>query len=64
MNNTKRVAIYARVSTRAQQPKTQLRELKAYARRRGFAVECELVDVESGANPDRPKLAELLDLAR
>jgi len=63
MNNSKRVAIYARGSTRAQQPKTQLRELKAYAKRRGFAVERELIDVESGAKADRPKLAELFDLA-
>lgn len=62
--NKKRAAIYARVSTRAQQPRTQLRELKAYAKRRGFAVEYELIDIESGAKPDRPKLAELLDLAR
>jgi len=64
MNNIKHVAIYARVSTRAQQPRTQLRELKAYAKRRGFAVEHELVDIESGAKADRPKLAELIDLAR
>jgi DNA invertase Pin-like site-specific DNA recombinase len=64
MNNSKRVAIYARVSTRAQQPRTQLRELKAYAKHRGFAVERELIDIESGAKADRPKLAELFDLAR
>ena len=63
MNNSNRVAIYARVSTRAQQPRTQLRELKAHAKRRGFAVECELIDIESGAKADRPKLAELFDLA-
>jgi len=60
----KNAAIYARVSTRAQQPRTQLRELKAYAKRRGFTVGYELVDIESGAKPDRPKLAELMDLAR
>lgn len=60
----KRAAIYARVSTRAQQPRTQLRELKAYAKRRGFAVGYELVDIESGAKADRPKLTQLLDLAR
>jgi DNA invertase Pin-like site-specific DNA recombinase len=60
----KQAAIYARVSTRDQQPNTQLRELKAYAKRRGFSVYRELVDVASGANPDRPKLAQLLDLAR
>jgi DNA invertase Pin-like site-specific DNA recombinase len=60
----KQAVIYARVSTRAQQPRTQLRELKAYAKRRGFAVEHELIDIESGAKPDRPKLAELMDLAR
>jgi DNA invertase Pin-like site-specific DNA recombinase len=59
----KRAVVYARVSTRDQEPETQFHELKAYAKRRGVAVLREL-DVESGAKAGRPKLAQLLDLAR
>ncbi len=33
-----RMAIYARVSTGEQNPELQLRELRDYAERRGFAV--------------------------
>jgi DNA invertase Pin-like site-specific DNA recombinase len=55
----KRAVVYARVSTRDQEPETQLRKLKAYAKRRRFAALRELVDVESGAKVDRPKLAQL-----
>ncbi len=60
----KTTAIYARVSTRDQQPKTQLRELRAYAKRRNLRVAYELVDYESGAKETRPELEKLLDLAR
>lgn len=62
--NGKRAAIYARVSTYEQNPKNQLRELTAYARRRRFRLTHELVDKESGAKEDRKNLAELMDLAR
>lgn len=64
MNTMKQVAIYARVSTRGQEPRTQLRELRSYARRRQLRVAYELVDQESGANEKRPKLDKLMDLAR
>ncbi len=42
----KRVALYARVSTldKGQDPETQLRPLREYAQRRGFAVVEEYVD--------------------
>src|SRR4051794_14587308 len=43
-----RVAIYARVSTGEQNPELQLRELRDYARRRGFAMHREYVDRVSG----------------
>ena len=43
-----RVAIYARVSTGEQSPELQLRELRDYAGRRGFAVHREYVDQASG----------------
>lgn len=59
-----RCAIYARVSTREQTEKNQLRELTAYARRRRFRVAHELVDKESGAKEDRKNVLRLMDLAR
>ena len=42
----KRVALYARVSTldKGQDPETQLRPLREYAQRRGFAMFDEYVD--------------------
>jgi hypothetical protein len=43
-----RVAIYARVSTGEQNPELQLRELRDYAGRRGFAMHREYVDLVSG----------------
>lgn len=61
---TTRCAIYARVSTSEQEPRTQLRELTAYAKRRRFTVTHTLVEKESGADPTRPKLLELMELAR
>jgi DNA invertase Pin-like site-specific DNA recombinase len=64
MNALIEVAIYARVSTRDQEPKTQLRELGSYAKRRQLRVVYELVDRESGANEKRPQLDKLMDLAR
>ncbi len=42
--SAKRVAIYARVSTGEQSPELQLRELRDFAERRGFAVHREYVD--------------------
>lgn len=61
---TARCALYARVSTHEQEPRTQLRELLAYAKRRRFRVTHTLVEKESGADPTRPKLQELMALAR
>ncbi len=53
---TKRVAIYARVSTfdKGQDPETQLLQLREYAQRRGFDVAGEYVDYATGTNEDRP----------
>jgi len=59
-----RAAIYARVSTKDQEPRTQLRQLRAYARDRGFEVTHELVDRESGSKDDRAGLERLRELAR
>lgn len=60
----KQTAIYARVSTTDQQPRTQLRELRAYAKRRELRVIDEFVDRESGSKASRPHLNRLMELAR
>jgi DNA invertase Pin-like site-specific DNA recombinase len=62
----KRAAIYARVSTveRGQDPENQLRELREYASRRGFAIVEEFVDLASGARSDRERFRKLLEAAR
>src|SRR6202162_4800047 len=58
-----RVALYARVSTvgNGQDPQVQLRELREYCERRGWAVAGEYVDVGiSGTKEKRPSLDRLL----
>lgn len=60
-----RVAIYARVSTRDQEPLNQLLELRRYAEARGWSVAGEFVDHGvSGAKDHRPSLTRLMDAAR
>ena len=53
-----RVAIYARVSTGEQSPELQLRELRDYAGRRGFAVHREYVDQAGGDVRHRKRAPE------
>jgi DNA invertase Pin-like site-specific DNA recombinase len=60
----RRVAIYARVSTQDQDPRMQLRELRAYAKSRDFIIAHEFIDHVSGATSVRPKLSELWQTAR
>ena len=52
---TKRVALYARVSTldKGQDPETQLTQLREYASRRNFDVMGEFIDYASGTTQDR-----------
>ncbi len=67
MTNTKRLALYARVSTKnnGQDPETQLIALREYASARRFEVFHEYVDVGiSGAKEKRPALDQLMDHAR
>jgi DNA invertase Pin-like site-specific DNA recombinase len=61
-----RAGLYARVSTedRGQDPETQLRPLREYAERRGFAVVGEFVDHASGTTESRPNYQRLLEAAR
>lgn len=58
-----RTAIYARVSSgnNGQSPEMQIRELRAYCRRRGWKITREYVDIGiSGAKEKRPELDKLL----
>ncbi len=62
---SKRVAIYARVSTRDQEPLNQLMELRAFVQARGWKVEAEFVDHGvSGAKDHRPALQKLMEAAQ
>ena len=65
MPDNKRVAVYARVSTRDQDPENQLIALRDYARNRGWQVVGEYVDHGiSGAKEQRPQLSLLMEAAR
>ena len=63
---TKRVALYARVSTlNGQNPEVQLRELRAYCERRGFEITGEYTDNGvSGSREKRPALDKLMIACR
>lgn len=63
MNNVKRVALYARVSTTngGQDPAMQVRELREYCRHRGWQIRDEYIDRGvSGAKDSRPQLNQLM----
>ena len=55
-----RAAIYYRVSTGDQSPRMQMRELRAYAKKRKFKVFGEYVDQASGAARARPELDRMM----
>jgi DNA invertase Pin-like site-specific DNA recombinase len=62
-----RVALYARVSTlnHHQDPEMQLRELREFCARRGWAITGEYIDQgQSGSKDRRPALDRLMDAAR
>lgn len=64
---SKRVGIYARVSTKDQTADNQLRLLREYCRNRAWAIMAEHVDTGlSGSlkERDRPSLKAVMDLAR
>lgn len=54
-----RAAIYARVSTNAQDPEPQLSTLKQFCQRREWDLVSEYVDIGSGANASRPNLRRM-----
>jgi len=66
MTDLKRVALYARVSTKnSQDPETQLLALRDYAQARKLEVFAEYVDVGiSGGKDSRPALNRLMDDAK
>jgi DNA invertase Pin-like site-specific DNA recombinase len=64
MQKTRRVALYARVSSSGQSTKAQESELKRYAENRGWAVKAVFADKISGATDDRPALKELMASCR
>jgi len=66
MTDLKRVALYARVSTKnSQDPETQLLALREYAKARELEVFSEYVDVGiSGSKDSRPALNQLMEDAR
>jgi hypothetical protein len=64
---SKRVAIYARVSTldKGQDTEVQLRDLRAYAKARGWIIADEYIDEgQSGAKVRRPELVRLMNDVR
>ena len=56
MNKSKRVALYARVSTDEQTTENQLRELRIVAKRHGWKVVAEYVDQGVSGAEERPAL--------
>jgi DNA invertase Pin-like site-specific DNA recombinase len=62
---TKRVALYARVSTKGQTVENQLLDLRRYALSRGWEIAGEYKDEGiSGTKDNRPALSELMNAAR
>ncbi len=65
MNEQKRVAIYARVSTDRQTNENQMLDLQRYCASRGWQVVQEFVDDGiSGAKKNRPQLDQLMAFVR
>ena len=65
MSETKRVGIYARVSTADQTAENQLLDLRGYCASRGWSITEEFIDSGiSGAKEDRPALRRLMEAVR
>ena len=66
INTTKRVALYARVSTldKGQDPETQLVQLRGYAQARNFEVVTEFIDYASGTTEDRTQYKLMMAAAK
>jgi len=57
------VAIYARVSTGDQDSENQLRELRAFVGKQGWTLNEEFIDVASGGRADRPRFLAMMAAA-
>ena len=64
MNDMKQVAIYSRVSTKEQDPDSQLFILRKYTASRGFKIYREYVDIISGDTEERTEYKNLFDDVR
>ena len=66
MNQPKRVALYARVSTldKGQDPETQLIQLRQYANARNFEIVTEFIDYASGSTEDRTQYKLMMAAAK
>ena len=66
MNQLKRVALYARVSTldKGQDPETQLIQLRQYAHARNFEIVTEFIDYASGTTEDRTQYKLMMAAAK
>ena len=71
ISGTKRVGLYARVSTlekgqdrAADRPEAQLLQLREYAHRRGFEIQGEYIDYTSGTTEDRLQYQTMLEATR
>ena len=66
VNTTKRVALYARVSTldKGQDPETQLVQLRQYVKARNFEVITEFIDYASGTSEDRTQYKLMMAAAK
>ncbi len=65
MQTKTKVAIYARVSTKEQNPDSQLTDLRRYAQERGFEIYQEYIDRGgSGAKDRRPALDRFMEDGR
>ena len=60
----KRVGLYCRCSTKDQHPENQLIDLRRYCQARNWQIVAEFMESASGVKDDRPKLRELLLLAK
>ena len=62
---SKRILLYARVSTSEQNPQIQISELRRYSEARNWVITEEIIDLGfTGANDKRPGLQRLLSLAK
>jgi len=63
MENTRRIAVYSRVSTEKQDAENQLQQLRNFAGQQGWNIVVEFVDVVTGGTSDRPQFQSMFESA-